>query len=605
MSPLVLRALFGVCIVIAAGFGCGAWIIKKLPVGFNRAERSGIALLGGMGLLSVVLFLIGQASFRRTTIWAALCAAVLLAIRQSGLLLRDSIALRRATSKGAQLPGLVVLLILVITAIAGTVEITGDWNNDAVAYHLLGPRVWLREGVIRPVPDNSLTAFPQIPETLFATLIAAGGNRAPDFSSWLTLGLFLLVSAGLGLRLGLSGPQAWWVAAIVATMPAVYAGSHGCFVDALYAAFVLAATRIAFDAQKLQEWAVFGIFCGLAMGTKYTGLLAAIALTICCVLLLLARNQLFHAVSVRHLAVAFAAACVVASPFYIRNWILLGCPIYPPAPGYAAFCSPKYLSRDAIEQLHDYISRRGAGLGRGWIGFLKLPFNLTYHTSNFHGAGGLGLCPLGLAPFGIVALWKNTFARLLGLLGFVLMLFWFVTQQESRFLIHVYAIGAIFSVAGWNYVAINCGRLQRFTAACLVGTSILYGLLMITRSQSDELRAAASPRYAKIRRERDIPYLASFEYLNGHQSVKNVLILDPSVPPYYCDKPYIKIAGQWGEQPLSGLTSAVDSLQHIHELHITHILDVVSPVSGFQIKSLGPGLTMAFESTNERIYQVD
>ena len=94
------------------------------------------------------------------------------------------------------LPGLIVLVVLALTAVAGTAEITGDWNQDAVAYHLLGPTVWLRDGIIRPVLDNSHTAFPQIPETLFAVLLAVGGSRAPDFSSWLIFGLLLLICAG-------------------------------------------------------------------------------------------------------------------------------------------------------------------------------------------------------------------------------------------------------------------------------------------------------------------------------------------------------------------------------------------------------------------------
>ena len=130
------------------------------------------------------------------------------------------------------------MIVLAVTAFSGLAEMTGDWNKDSVAYHLLGPTVWLRNGVIRPVLDNSHTAFPQIPETLFAVLFTAGGDRAPDFSSWLTLGLLLLVSACLAMRTGLSGSHAWWVAAIIVTMPAVYSGAHACFVDGLYAAFV-------------------------------------------------------------------------------------------------------------------------------------------------------------------------------------------------------------------------------------------------------------------------------------------------------------------------------------------------------------------------------
>jgi 4-amino-4-deoxy-L-arabinose transferase-like glycosyltransferase len=55
------------------------------------------------------------------------------------------------------------------------------------------------------------------------------------------------------MRMGLTASQGWWVAAIVATMPAVYAGSHNCFVDGVYAALILAAARIGFDAENIRE----------------------------------------------------------------------------------------------------------------------------------------------------------------------------------------------------------------------------------------------------------------------------------------------------------------------------------------------------------------
>jgi hypothetical protein len=192
-----------------------------------------------------------------------------------------------------------------------------------------------------------------------------------------------------------------------------------------------------------------------------------------------------------------AIAAAVASPFYLRNWILLGCPIYPPPPGYASFCTPKYFPSDAIQQFHNYIYKRGAGLGRGWLAFLKLPFNLTYHTANFHGAGGIGLCPLALAPFGILAMRRNTFARSLGLFALLITCMWFFTQQESRFLIPVYVVAAIFSVVGWSYVSARRGRLQRLTAASVVGISILYGLVMIASAQIENLRAVVSPDFAR------------------------------------------------------------------------------------------------------------
>jgi hypothetical protein len=97
--------------------------------------------------------------------------------------------------------------------------------------------------------------------------------------------------------------------------------------------------------------------------------------------------------------------------------MMLGCPIYPPPPGYASFCSPKRLTADVISNFHAYIRERGAGMGRGVFAFILLPFNLTYHTANFHGAGGIGLCPLALGPIGAIAARENPAARMMLLLG--------------------------------------------------------------------------------------------------------------------------------------------------------------------------------------------
>jgi hypothetical protein len=181
---------------------------------------------------------------------------------------------------------------------------------------------------------------------------------------------------------------------------------------------------------------------------------------------------------------------------------------------------------------------------------------------------------------------------------------WFL-QQESRFLIHAYVVAAIFSVAGWNYVSTRSSRLQRLTATTVVGTSILYGLLMIVRLQTENLHAVVSPSFAQLKRAREIPYLASFDYLNSDPSVKTILILDRSVPPYDSQKPYVKPVGQWGELTLPQISSSLETLPHVRELHVTHVVDVVSPVSGFQIERPPSNVELVFQSTGQRIYRVD
>ncbi len=101
--------------------------------------------------------------------------------------------------------------------------------------------------------------------------------------------------------------------------------------------------------------------------------------------------------------VTCAVAILVASPFYLRNWIIYGCPIYPPPPILLRFFTPQ-ISTAVISELLKNMMESGKGMGRGIKESLLLPFNLTYHTANFRGAGGIGLVPLALAPFGIMLL---------------------------------------------------------------------------------------------------------------------------------------------------------------------------------------------------------
>ena len=58
------------------------------------------------------------------------------------------------------------------------------------------------------------------------------------------------------------------------------------------------------------------------------------------------------------------------------------------------------------------------------------------------------------------------------------------------------------------------------------------------------VRVLFSSKYAQEERNRDIPYLKSFEYLNTSPSIRRVLILDPSVTSHSLDKDYVQPEGR-------------------------------------------------------------
>jgi len=605
MNLQPLHAAFGVLLLGLAAAGVGYPLAGRLGTAFHPRERLAFSFLGGWGVLSLLLYLIGQVAFLRWVIFVVTFGFAALGLRFLWGVRRDREVPEPWVEKRALLPAALVVFILSLTAVAGLAPVVGDWGSDTVAYHLLGPKVWLRAGVIRPVADNSPTAFPQTAETMYAALFATGGPLAPCFADFLTLGLLLAMSASLAMRCGLDAPGGWWVAAIVATMPAVFSGAHLTFVDGLYAAFFLAAVRVALDAERHLEWALFGVFCGLLMATKYTGMLAVPVLAVGLVFLRRKSDQEKWQRASAGFAFAGIAALLVAAPYYVRNWLLLGCPIYPPPPGLTHVCHAKYLSTQALLDFHLYIQQRGAGLGRGPLALLLLPFNLTYHTANFHGAGGIGLVPLGLAPIGIFAARKSLTTNFLLILTILLTLAWFLTQQESRFLIHVYVIATVFGVIGWRHCELFGGRVERAVAGLLVGVSVLYGVFMIAKQEVNPFHAVFSASYAAKRNAEQVPYAESFAYLNHEPSAKEVLILDRSVPPFYLEKNYVKPVGQWEELTVPGVTRPSEALAEMGGLSITHVLDVNSEVAPFQVSQPAAGLQLVFEAKNQRVYRVE
>jgi hypothetical protein len=599
----ILRPVLIVFLLAVAALGAGNWIPSRLSLAFSRFDRIVFGWLGGAGLLSLILFLIGQWRFSWITVGTILGIALLLAIKPLLLLFREFRSDWRQR-KFLTVPTFIVFSVLFLTALGSLAEITGDWSIDAVVYHLLGPKVWIRDGVIRPVPDNCHTAMPQTGETLYATAMMLGGSRAPGLSNFVTFCMLLLVAASLARRAGLDSSETWWAVALIVTMPAVVTGSTHAFVDGLYAAFVLSAARIGFDAETTGDFAVVGLFAGLALGTKYTALLAVPAVLLCILLKKVFEGK-FEWTHAKKSVAALAVASLVASPYYLRNWFLLGSPIYPPPPLLWRFFDANYLSTDVILKFHEYIRHRGQGFGRGIGAFLLLPFNLTYHTSNFYGAGGIGICPLGLSVFGIFTERRNAFTKTLAVLGLLLLALWFVTQQESRFLIHGYVLSAIFAVFGWRYLRSVGPPFSRLLGGAVVVVSVAYGAFMIGRERIADARTLVSATAAETRERETIPFLDSFRFINSEPSVRRVLILDLTVPPYYSDKPYVKPVGQWGERTLPGRPDYAQALRRVHEWNVSHLMDVHSEVASFKVEPHTPGLALVFESKDQRVYRVE
>ena len=601
--PLLSAAVANL-LLFAAVIGLGNPLQKLVPESFGRFDRFACAVVGGIGLLGTLLYCIGVFWFSRAAILSIVLASAALGVKPLFAAARKFPEVS-SRIKPSVVPAAVVIVVLLVTAVAGLAEPTGDLKQDAIAYHFLGPKVWLRDAAIHPLPDECYTAFPAVVETLFAALFSMGGVRAPGLFAVIALCSVLLAAAALALRVGLDARGAWWAAALLIVMHPLYRGAYGGFNDAVYSAFVLAGVRVGLDAKAATHYALFGLFCGFAMGTKYFGLIAFVLLALCVAGVAKFAARVGMVVIFRNLAIACAAAALVAGPWYLRNWLSLGSPVYPPPPFLMPYFQVTAIPPQALQRWAARIWFEGSGMGRSPLDFLLLPVRLTYRSANFlNGAGGIGLTPLAFAPFGLLSLRREWFVRALVAFALLQTVAWFVVEQDARFLIHVLVIAAILAVAGWRYVVGATSKLGSFLAAAVVACSISYGLFMVVAARSDDLRAVVSKSFAENRRREEIPFLEAFSYLNSEPAVSRVLVLQPRVPAFYLDKPYLKPIGRWGERALPDADDQASLLAELHRLGVSHVLDVRLGDEPFRLEDSPRGFELVFRRLDQRVYRV-
>jgi hypothetical protein len=598
-SPLAANLL-----LIVGAVGLGGLLRPLFPRTWGRLDRLATIVLGGLGLLGTLLFLIGLLRFSRAVILSILIACVLLGfvcVRQEARGLRREFSLTGIPI----LPASVIALVLITTFLGGIAEPVGDIKLDAISYHFLGPSIWLRDAVIHPLPDEAHASFPAIVETLFAALMAVGGTRGPELFAFLSLSLLLVVTFGLARRMELNSRDAWWAVALVATMPVVYRGAYGGFNDAILAGFCLLTLRFALDAVEWKDYALAGIFAGLAMGTKYTAIISFGLILGCAVLKIYLTFTKEFGKRFGHLLLFIFLAAAIAAPWYLRNWWALGSPIYPPPPVLLRFFTVKYMSPESIQALAALIRKEGDGMGHNFSSFLLLPIHFTYHPANFlNGAGGVGLALLALTPFGIWMFRRELFVKVLLIFIFLQTVAWFVTEQEARFLIHLYVIFAIFTILGWRYATVNAPRFGPLLSGVAVACSILYGAFMIVSSRVDDVHAAISSNFERQRITREVPFLETFTYLNNDPEVRKVLVVAPRFPTFYLHKNYLKPIGRYGEESIPGAVDTPALLQNSSSLGITHVVDVRVDGNDFQIQQKPTNLTLVLEREDQRVYRV-
>ena len=208
-------------------------------------------------------------------------------------------------------------------------------DRDALTHHLYVPKLYLVHGGIYEIPHLSFSYYPMNLDLLYMIPLYFGNDILPKFIHF----TFALATAAMifhYLDKRINRPLALLGSLFFLTIPVIVRLSSTVYVDLGLICFMFASILFLFrwiESKFLIRYLILGgIFCGLALGTKYNGLIGLFLLGLF-VPFIHSRyhaGQKWHGIRAAALSVIFVStALMVFSPWMIRNACWTGNPIYP------------------------------------------------------------------------------------------------------------------------------------------------------------------------------------------------------------------------------------------------------------------------------------
>lgn len=328
------------------------------------------------------------------------------------------------------------LLILMIGLLSMINALTPPWDYDGLMYHLVGPQLLLNSGLFTPNLDNWYVNGPSNIEMLFTIGLALGDDVFPKLIHY-TFGLIFAGATALFAARWLSTKTALYSLAILIGIPALPIWAGFAYIDYGWAVyeFLAIACLIEWWRNERVEWIVLsGVFTGFATGSKYLGLMGFAVLGLLLVIFVFHRRIQKQWQSIIWFAIP---AVVICSPWYLKNLVMFGNPVYPlyfGGPGWSA------------ERLANYSAYlKSFGAGQTFRDYLLLPWNIYAKHSQFGAAMNRNDIPSLLFPLILLYPFLKKTPLINTLLGisFVRFILWAFGSQQLRFLMPIYPLLAI------------------------------------------------------------------------------------------------------------------------------------------------------------------
>lgn len=481
-------------------------------------------------------------------------------------------AMRQAAAEKIGLSILVLLgLMLVVQAIAvfapPSSNPRGPLDWDSLVYHFSVAKSYAQNQGFVFLPSIPHSNWPVAMEMLYAAAMAVDSVILAKLFAF-SLGPLLLACIYAFSREHLSKEASFFAVAVFSSIPLLQAFLGTGYVDVALTLFELLAYW------SLLEWrrgegerylALAAVMTGFAAATKNIGGFFALAMAILTMAFLLSKRKMPWQ-AIKHTTVFVVIAGLLASPYYLKTFYYTGNPTWPI---YYPIYRSLGINEDAGARyftgtLAETSAESGFGRGIEWLPLI--PVTATLFGQKFNGI----ISPLFLAVLPLVLLLRKRkwpdFAKPALALSAMLVMAWFFTYQEARFLFPPLAL--LSPVVGYAY--------QEFRGDKTLGKHLKAALVIVlvaTAAFAVYYKSAAIP--AALGLESHAAYLlrtqsnyGTLKWANANLPSDSKIFFFRDIQGFYSDRQYYYFIAI----DFTAYTSSDAMRTELKRLGITHVL---------------------------------
>jgi len=368
----------------------------------------------------------------------------------------------------------VTIIMLLCTEIV--LNLTPPISRDALIHHLAVPKLWLAHDGFYEIPWAEYSYYPMFINLLYLICLYFKNDIVPKFihlgfglaTSWL---IYLYLKQKLCRNWGLLGML------IFITTPIVVWLSTSAYVD-LGMTFFTTGSILAFIKWRDSEygrfrWFLISSFCmGIAIGSKYNALIAWFIVNLM-LMFSYARDTNRQIGAFQYGIIFFVITALVASPWYLKNYLQTGNPFYPLFKSFFKLIHhqtvQEVLHGQAIEKTGkiSFFKMREFMYGESLWGTLLIPIRMFFQgkdTSYQYFQGSLNPILILFSPFVLLnkRYSKDKFLFVFFSVIFMIMAF-FLTAKQVRYILPVLPFLAIIAVMGIKDLLDKMGEKTLFS----------------------------------------------------------------------------------------------------------------------------------------------